>query len=268
MDKLIEKGIKVDAIITDEPYGTTANKWDSVIPFKEMWKRLNKLIKPNGVIVLFGTEPFSSYLRMSNIKKYKYDWYWIKNKPSGAMSAKKQPMKAVENICVFYASGASYFPIMTERTEKELKKLSKESVKTCGTEIDGRAYGKSGNRYDNKLKYPRNTINIKTVFNRSKEKVKHSTQKPVALMEYLIKTYTNEGETVLDFTMGSGTTGVACINTNRSFIGIELNEDYFNIAQERATSVLDEMIKPETIKAIAKFQKANGLILEERKNII
>lgn len=223
----------VDMVLTDPPYGTTACKWDSVIPLGPMWERLHKLVKDNGAIVLFGSEPFSSALRMSNIKEYKYDWYWHKNKPSGAMLAKKMPMRAIENICIFYVSMPTYNPQMVERTEDELKRLSKKSVLTVGTDVDGRSWGKSGNREDNKFKYPKNVINIKTVFNRSKEKVAHPTQKPVPLMEYLIKTYTNEGETVLDFTMGSGSTGVACVNTNRNFIGIELDEDYFEIAKKR-----------------------------------
>ena len=233
MDKLIKDGVIVDAIITDPPFGTTACKWDSVIPFDEMWKRLNKLIKPNGAIVLFGNEPFSSALRMSNIKNYKYDWYWNKNRPSGVFTAKKQPLKAVDTISVFYKKQCVYNPQMIERTEEELKQLSKQSVYTSGSQTDGREWAKTANRHDNKFKYPRNSLNHKTVFNRSKEKVPHPTQKPVDLMEYLIITYTNEGDLVLDFTMGSGSTGVACMNTDRRFIGIELDEKYFNIAKER-----------------------------------
>lgn len=138
MDKLIEEGVKVDCVITDPPYGTTACKWDSVIPLNKMWERVNKLIKPNGAICLFGSEPFSSKLRMSNIKNYKYDWYWNKNKPSGALVAKRQPMKAVENISVFYKKQCVYNPQMIKRTEEELKKLSKKSVYTIGTEVDDR----------------------------------------------------------------------------------------------------------------------------------
>ena len=237
MDKLIEQGIKVDAIITDIPYGTTHCKWDSVIPFDKMWERLKLLRKDNTPILLFGSEPFSSMLRASNIKEYRYDWYWYKNKPSGAMTAKKQPMKAIENICVFYEKPPLYNPQMVQRTEAELKRLSKESVYTCGTDVDNRKWGKSGNREDNKLKYPKNVLEIKTVFNRSKEKVAHPTQKPVELMEYLVSTYTNENNLVLDFTMGSGSCGVACKNLNRNFIGIELDEKYFNIAQERILTI-------------------------------
>ena len=244
MDKLIEAEILVDAIITDPPYGTTACKWDSVIPFDEMWERINKLIKPNGAICLFGSEPFSSKLRMSNIKNYKYDWYWNKNKPSGVFSAKKQPLKAVETISVFYKKQCVYNPQMVKRTEEELKQLSKKSVYTSGSETDGRKWAKTANRNDSKFKYPKNILNHKTVFNRGKEKVAHPTQKPVDLLEYLIRTYTNEGDLVLDFTMGSGSTGVACINTNRKFIGIELDEKYFNIAKDRIeTAVLSNRQK-------------------------
>jgi site-specific DNA-methyltransferase (adenine-specific) len=223
----------VDLVLTDPPYGTTACKWDSVIPFEPMWEQLNRIIKPNGAIVLFGSEPFSTMLRYSNLKMYRYDWYWNKNRPTNPMSAKKQPMKAVETISVFYKEQPLYNPQMTERTEDELKRLSKKSVYTRNTETDGRQWTKTANRNDNKLKYPINILTHNTVFNRSKEKTPHPTQKPVDLLEYLVRTYTNEGESVLDFTMGSGSTGVACVNTNRNFIGIELDEGYFNIAKKR-----------------------------------
>lgn len=223
----------VDLILTDPPYGTTACKWDSVIPFEPMWAELKRIIKPNGAIVLFGSEPFSSALRMSNIKQYKYDWKWLKNKPSGIGIAKFQPMRACEDVIVFCKKSTTYNPIMIERTEDELKRLSKESVITSSSQINSMSYGKTANRSDNKLKYPVNVLRFKTVFNRSKEKTIHPTQKPVDLLEYLIKTYTQENETVLDFTMGSGSTGVAAKNLNRSFIGIELDEKYFQIAKER-----------------------------------
>jgi DNA modification methylase len=229
----------IDAIITDTPYGKTACKWDSLIPFKPMWEQLNRIIKPKGAIVLFGSEPFSSALRMSNIKNYKYDWIWHKNQPSGQFHAFKMPLKAYETISVFYTEQPTYNPKMIKRTEKELKRLSHKSVKSVSTDnIYGNINTKSLNRYENITKYPKNVItDIKCVFNRSKEKVKHPTQKPIALMEYLIKTYTNENETVLDFTMGSGSTGVACKNTNRNFIGIELDDNYFNIAKKRINNI-------------------------------
>ena len=240
MDLLIEQGVVVDCILTDPPYGTTACQWDSVIPFDAMWERLNRLIKPNGAIVLFGSEPFSSALRMSNIKNYKYDWYWNKNRPGGTMMANKQPLRAVENLLVFSNFPHFYNPQKTKRTEKELKQLSKKSVfsKTI-TNLDNRKWTKSSNRKDNILKYPINILKHKTVFNRGNEKLPHPTQKPIALMEYLIKTYTNENETILDFTMGSGTTGVACKNLNRDFIGIEMNDKYFEIASNRINNTTD-----------------------------
>ena len=227
MDELIEKGVVVDSIITDPPYGTTACKWDSVIPFDEMWLRLNKLIKPNGAIVLFGSEPFSSALRMSNIKNYKYDWVWEKNLKTGNLNAKRMPMGGHELVHIFAKKSPTYNPQKRKRTN-EVKSGNKKNSKTS-------VYGSQKEEYtDNQsdLINPDTIIkNIKCVHN-SSGKV-HPTQKPVALMEYLIKTYTNENELVLDFTMGSGTTGVACKNLNRKFIGIELDDKYFDIAKER-----------------------------------
>ena len=227
MDKLIKQGVKVDAIITDPPYGTTACKWDNIIPFDEMWKRLNLLIKPNGAIVLFGNEPFSSALRMSNIKNYKYDWIWYKNLRTGFATAKYQPMKSNENISVFYKKTPTYNPQKTKRTTQ----------KSGNKKTDwGKCYGglKNDSKPDNQTDYvnPHTVIDfIKCIH--SPEKRYHPTQKPVELLEYLIKTYTLENEIVLDFTMGSGTTGIACLNTNRKFIGIELDEKYFEIAKNR-----------------------------------
>ena len=220
MDLLIEQGIKVDSIICDPPYGTTACKWDSVIPFPEMWERLNKLIKPNGAIVLFGSEPFSSALRMSNIKNYKYDWIWEKNRSTGHLNAKKQPMRNTENISVFYKKQPTY------NFQKETGTPYKKTPSTNTYQ----GYGKHKPIYqDNKgFRYPKTIIKTEVTQNE-----KHPTQKPLKLMEYLIKTYTNENELVLDFTMGSGTTGVACKNLNRDFIGIELDKTYYDISVER-----------------------------------
>jgi site-specific DNA-methyltransferase (adenine-specific) len=224
----------IDAIITDPPYGTTACKWDSVIDFKLMWEQLNRIIKPNGATVLFGSEPFSSALRMSNIKNYKYDWIWIKNRPTGTMLAKRQPMRNVENILVFYKSQPKYNRQMIKRTPEEFKKYYRKN--------------NSESKNGEQMRYRKNPLirqskdrqwykpPIQTLYYNSDSKrngKSHPTQKPVALMEYLIKTYTNENETVLDFTMGSGTTGVACLNTNRKFIGIENNKEYFEAAVKR-----------------------------------
>ena len=216
----------VDAIITDPPYGTTACKWDSVIPFDLMWEQLNRIIKPNGAIVLFGSEPFSSALRMSNIKNYKYDWYWRKPKGTGHLNAKKMPLKDTEVISVFI-DVIKYNPQFTKGTPYK-NKAGKDHTKT--TSITD-SYGKYTNyREDNKgVRYPKTGIDFNVVERGSV----HPTQKPVELMEYLIKTYTNENELILDFTMGSGSTGVAAKNLNRKFIGIEQDENYFKVATER-----------------------------------
>jgi len=226
MDKMIEDGVKVDAIITDPPYGITACKWDAVIPFESMWERLNKLIKPNGAIVLFGSEPFSSALRMSNIKNYKYDWIWNKPKGTGFQIVRYKPMNSLENISVFGTGGKiNYFAQMRER---EKPRISKNKGTTRQMNVsNGKEYTASKPLYK---KYPITSLFFSNENNRAKE---HPTQKPTDLMEYLIRTYTQENETVLDFTMGSGTTGVACKNTGRNFIGIELDDKYFEIAKER-----------------------------------
>jgi len=230
--KEIKSG-SVDAIITDPPYGTTACKWDSVINFDLMWEQLNRLIKPNGAIVLFGSEPFSSALRMSNIKNYKYDLIWDKVLHSNPLIAKKQPLSAHENISLFYKKQPTYNHQMTY-TGKEIKRGGETSGRS-GTKGERKIFrGKDST----KARYPKKII---TISNASKKKCVHPTQKPVVLMEYLIKTYTNEGETVLDFTMGSGSTGVACVNTNRNFIGIEQDEKYFEIAKERIETAQQEL---------------------------
>jgi len=223
MDRLIEEGIVVDAIICDPPYGTTACKWDSVIPFDEMWERLNKLIKPNGAIVLFGSEPFSSALRMSNIKNYKYDWVWRKERGVGFQIAKYRPMMETESVSVFCDKNKSpiYNPQMVPLDKPRIEKFASSK-----SESSPLANINKGERLVTH-RYPKNVLEIK------RDKGLHPTQKPVALMEYLVKTYTNENELVLDFTMGSGTTGVACKNTSRKFIGVELDPTYYGVACER-----------------------------------
>jgi len=222
--KEIESG-SVDMILTDPPYGTTACKWDSIIPLGPMWERLNKLIKPNGAIALFGSEPFSSALRMSNIKNYKYDWVWEKSKATNFLNAKIQPLRAKENISIFYKKQPTYNPQM-EKGDAYNKGVRKEqSEDDVYGSFEQTEVKSEGDRY------PRDVLYYKTA--ESEGKTFHKTQKPVALMEYMIKTYTNPGETVLDFAMGSGTTGVACKNLSRNFIGIELDDKYFQIAKER-----------------------------------
>ena len=235
MDRLIGQGVKVDAIITDPPYNTTACHWDKLIPFDEMWIRLNKLIKPNGAIVLFGSEPFSSALRMSNIKNYKYDWVWKKEAGSNFATVKYQPMKEHEIVSIFTRDGSKtiYNPQMQERVGNRKGKETKTVDSGRKNSVYGTQKG-CGELKVGKLRNPSSVQEFK------RERGLHPTQKPVALMEYLIKTYTDEGDVVLDFTMGSGTTGVACVNTNRKFIGIELDENYFKIAEDRIHKTNDE----------------------------
>lgn len=223
----------VDLCLTDPPYGTTACKWDTVIPFEPMWEHIDRITKETTPILLFGQNPFSATLISSNLKNYKYDWYWQKNKASGFLNAKKRPLKVIENIHVFYKKQPKYYP---QGLKPYGKTRSRKSIK--GTSSNYGEYGQSN--YSEFCNYPNDKIDFdiesylfSTYKDTGKEKLKHPTQKPVALLEYLIKTYTLEGETVLDFTMGSGSTGVAAKNLGRKFIGIERDEKYFEIAKER-----------------------------------
>lgn len=231
MDELIKEGVVVDAIITDPPYGTTACKWDSIIPFDAMWERLNKLIKNNGAIVLFGSEPFSSQLRCSNINFYKYDWIWEKSQGVNFAQCNHMPMSVYETISVFgnfgMSKNAKIQPIYNPQGIIEINKKKKAKTST-----EHRVCNNNKNHVQKFKNYPRQIQKF------SSERGLHPTQKPVPLMEYLIKTYTNENETVLDFTMGSGTTGVACINLNRNFIGIEKKENYFKITENRINNLI------------------------------
>lgn len=240
MSGLRDKGIKVDAIITDLPYGTTACKWDSIISIPSMWFCLNNLIKDNGVIALFGNEPFTSTLICSNLKGFKYRLDWNKKIPSGMGYAKYRPMQQTEDICIFTKNGekTKYNPQMIKRDKP---------IKSGGNNIQAGCYSGfkciGSGEYNKTYEYKNPTTLIE--FDKVRRGSVHPTQKPVELMEYLIRTYTNEGDTVLDFTMGSGTTGVACVRTNRNFIGIEFNPEkdkegnlvepdkYFNIAVDR-----------------------------------
>lgn len=217
MDRLIAEGVVVDAVICDPPYGTTACKWDSIIPLTEMWLRVEKLVKPDGAIVLFGQQPFTSMLVSSNIGKFKYQWAWVKNNATGHLNAKRKPMRLFEDVLVF-GTKPPYYPQGLIPFNKKVRRGH-----------NGDNYGVSGKEnIQTHTNYPTDIL----CFDYEKKKL-HPTQKPVALLEYLVKTYTNEGETVLDFAAGSGTTGVACKNLNRNFIGIELDVQYFNIAKER-----------------------------------
>ena len=213
----------VDMVLCDLPYGTTKCPWDVVIPFEDLWKEYNRVCKPNAAIVLFGQEPFSSYLRLSNIKKYKYDWIWDKVKGVGFLNAKKQPMRNHELISVFYKQQCKYNPQMTHGHKRKV------SYRTDNQQ--GEVYGSCGeNLYDSTDRYPRS---IQVFSTDTQISSLHPTQKPIALLEYLIKTYTDEDEWVLDNCMGSGSCGVACCATKRNFIGIELDENYFEIAKKR-----------------------------------
>ena len=246
MDELTDRSIEVDCVLADLPYGTTGCKWDSVIPFDEMWKRLNKLIKENGAMVFTASQPFTTNLIYSNLELFKYCWVWEKSRGSNFVHANYQPLKCHEDIVVF-SKGTS-------------AQGGKNPMVYNPQHFDGKPYNKGNTQKQNRhliggnttyphlnetgKRKPRSVL----YFNSDSDKEDrglHPTQKPVALMEYLIKTYTNKGETVLDFTMGSGTTGVACMNTERNFIGIELDDNYFKIAEDRINKAKETPIQGE-----------------------
>lgn len=217
----------VDMVLCDPPYGTTACKWDAVIPLDDMWSHLKRVTKPNGAIVMTAAQPFTTALIGSNLSEFKYCWVWDKKSPTGFLNAKKQPLRVTEDICVFYKRQATYNPEMVVRG----KPRDKSSYSKPGGSDN---YGAHHNtRAFNNEYYPTTLLPIS---NAKKKGNAHPTQKPVALFEYLTKTYTNKGDTVLDFTMGSGTTGVACAQTGRKFIGIELDLEYYRIACGRILS--------------------------------
>ena len=209
----------VDMVLCDLPYGTTRNKWDTVIPLDLLWEQYERIIKDNGAIVLFAQTPFDKVLGVSNLKMLRYEWIYSKTKPTGFLNANKMPLKKHENILVFYKKLPTYNPQgLIKDGVKKITRTNKGNYGSCdGTTI---------RKYTN---YPTSELNYNNVF---KEQL-HPTQKPVELLEYLIKTYTNENEVVLDNCMGSGSTGVACLNTGRRFIGIELDKEYFEIAKQR-----------------------------------
>jgi site-specific DNA-methyltransferase (adenine-specific) len=219
----------IDMILVDPPYGTTQCKWDSILPFDQMWKCISYVVKPNTAIVMTSSQPFTSALIMSNPSMFKYNWVWDKvNRISGHLNSKKQPLRIVEDIVVFYSDQPTYNPQMI--AGKPYKAVSKGNKSSCyGAQTDGVVTINNGEYY------PRNLISIPADERGTVGRI-HPTQKPVALMEYLIKTYTNENDVVLDFTMGSGTTGVACGILNRKFIGIELDKNYYEIAKTRIES--------------------------------
>lgn len=224
-------------ILPTADFGTTACKWDSIIPFEPMWKELKRITKPNSAVVLFGSQPFTSLLICSNLKNFKQSLVWSKNKTSGFLNAKKQHMRCHEDILVFYNKQCTYNP-QKSTGHRPVNSYTKHT--SDGTTLGKTKIGISGG--GSTERYPKSILNFNVVNQDGSSdggKV-HPTQKPVALLEYLIKTYTNEGELVLDFTMGSGSTGVACVSTNRNFIGIEKDEGYFKIAEQRIANAIVE----------------------------
>lgn len=224
MESIQDKSI--DMVLCDLPYGTTKNQWDSIINLDKLWEQYNRIIKDNGAIVLTAQTPFDKVLGVSNLKMLKYEWIWEKTSATGHLNAKKMPMKAHENILVFYKKLPTYNPQKTTGHERKVS-----TAKHKRNSKNSSNYGESSaTTYDSTERYPRSV----QIFSTDKQKSSfHPTQKPVALFEYLIKTYTNEGDLVLDNCMGSGTTAVACINTNRNYIGFELDSGYYNLANER-----------------------------------
>lgn len=217
----------IDLILCDLPYGMTACKWDNIISFNSLWSQYNRIIKSNGAIVLFSAQPFTTKLINSNLKDFRYCWYWEKNNVTGFSYARYQPMRCIEDICVFYKKMPTYNPQGLKRLETPKKRKGK---KTEGSVYDCETLSNEYVSYY--TNYPKHLIKFANEASSNKMRF-HPTQKPVALLEYLIKTYTNEGETVLDNCMGSGSTGVACVNTGRKFIGIELDNKYYEIAKQR-----------------------------------
>lgn len=215
----------VDMILCDLPYGTTACKWDSIIPFERLWEEYNRIARPETPIVLFSAQPFTTKLIQSNFKDFRYCWYWKKNNKTGFAFANVQPMRCIEDICVFYRKAPKYNPQGLKRLEKPINKKGKKISIYDNTALNKEHTQQFTNYPIHLLEFANEAVNSKKRF--------HPTQKPVKLLEYLVKTYTNEGDTVLDNCMGSGSTGIACLNTGRRFIGIEKAPNYFDIACTR-----------------------------------
>ena len=226
----------VDMVLCDLPYGITKNQWDVVIPFDKLWEQYNRIVKDNGCIALFGNQPFTSHLVLSNIKHFRYSLVWVKNKFSDFLNAKRKPMKVNEDILIFYKKSPVYNPQYTYSTP--YKRWNTQEAVDKQTNYGGH---KSNVAESDGKRLPTTVLNFNRV-----ERPLHPTQKPVELLEWLIKTYTNEGEIVLDNCMGVGSTGLACINTNRKFIGMEVDEDYYNIAQ---SLISDKLLSKEKVNA-------------------
>lgn len=220
----------VDMILCDLPYGTTACKWDSVIPFEPLWEQYRRIAKKNAAIVLTASQPFTTALIASNLQDFKYCWVWDKVLPRGHLNAKRQPLRVFEEVAVFYRAQPTYIP---QKTVGHKRKVARTRYEKAGEGEQVYGAEKRDTFYDSTERYPTGIIQVSNAAQTGKV---HPTQKPVALMEYLIRTYTNEGDVVLDNCMGSGTTGVAAVNLNRKFIGIELDHEYFSIAEERISA--------------------------------
>ena len=236
----------IDMILCDLPYGTTACKWDTIIPFEKLWEQYERIIKPNGAIVLTASQPFTTELINSKRTLFRYEMIWAKNMPTGAFNANKMPMKSHENVLVFYKSLPTYNPQKTKRTEKELKRFMKEPIVT---KIENSVYGSFDRTVlgrDAEMKNPNSLLLFDVVNGRSGDKQPHPTQKPVSLFEYLIKTYSNEGDLILDNCAGSGTTAIACLNTNRQFIVMEKEPEYYEIIKKRVGD-FNKNFEPQTL---------------------
>lgn len=243
MDKIADHSI--DAIICDLPYGTTACKWDTVIPFEPLWEQYKRIIKPRGAIVLFGSQPFTSALVMSNVEWFRYEWIWEKDRGANFLQANIQPLKAHENVLVFGEYNPDYNPQKTNRKKRGRRNandLNNPQRIKAGLTVERFV---SSDKYERNKRMPRTVQYYARAITRAQGGMLHPTQKPVPLLEYLIKTYTNEGEMVLDSTMGSGTCGVAAVNTGRSFVGIELDAGYFEIAETRIEKAQNEIVQLE-----------------------
>ena len=232
----------VDMVLCDLPYGTTACKWDNVIPFEPMWEQYDRITKKNAAILLFSAQPFTTDLICSNRKNFRYEIIWQKTQASGFLNANKMPLRAHENILVFYKNLPTYNPIKTSVNRKDIGRAKKTNLlrsQQYGIEMMHTIWVETG------LRYPTDVIKFSnwngSLFGKNFSHVKHPTAKPVDLLEYLIKSYSNPGDTILDNCMGSGSTGVACVNTNRDFIGIELDDNYFSIAKDRIEAALKEV---------------------------
>lgn len=233
MNKIADKS--VDMILCDLPYGTTSCVWDIIIPFDKLWEQYNRVIKDNGAILLFGTEPFSSALRISNLKMYKYDLYWKKEKPTNFLQLKKRFGKVTENICVFYKKQCTFNPI---KIKVDRKVTNKPKQKDNDSIVSAKGFKNIKPYIDDGTRYPIDILEFNRV---PLGKTLHPTQKPTELLEYLIKTFSNENDVILDNCFGSGSTAIACLNTNRNFIGIEKDDNYFEIAEKRINDYREDI---------------------------